>query len=105
MLLEKLALVGAIILFAFIAMTRFPSDHHHNQLIHFTVYPASSLPEGLRSSLLHFAPPKCMRVKSAHWSEDALILDSEFNCSIEPTEKTYKRQTAEGDDIIIVIER
>lgn len=110
MLHSKWILVGVVILIAFISMARFPfdthfTDRHHNQLVHFTVYPASSLPEGLRSPLLHFAPPKCMRVKSAHWTEDALILDSEYNCSLEPIEKTYKRQTPEGEDTIIVLER
>ena len=84
MLHSKWILVGVVIMIAFISMARFPfdthfTDRHHNQLVHFTVYPASSLPEGLRSPLLHFAPPKCMRVKSAHWTEDALILDSEYN--------------------------
>lgn len=81
-----------------------PKNPHGVRVITYVVYPASTLPEDLRSEKLDFLPPKCIRIMSGTWTDDALILKTEHDCTLEPQEHIFNRTTDYGKDVIVVRE-
>ena len=79
---------------------------HSTKTIKYVLYPASSkfIPDELRKDTLEFAPPHCYRVLHGEWTDDALILYTEYNCKKDPQKLTFCRIGEDGDDIIKVNE-